>query len=256
MKTILIGATGFVGCSLQRYIKFDALASSKNISDFAGQQFDLAVVAAGDARKWYANQNPKRDEAHVDKLIADVATIKTRRLLQFSTVDVHAGSSGDETTIASAFAKHPYGRNRLRFESFLRAHCEDTKVVRLPGLFGVGLKKNLIFDAINNKDLSGFHPESTFQWFDMTELGRVVGLVMGSDLTTLDLAIEPTTVWEVLEAVGHSANGLNYGAARVAYNRRTIHGSLFGQIGPYCYEKVETLDRIARFFNDEVRKNK
>ena len=76
----------------------------------------------------------------------------------------------------------PMVGNRLRFESFLRAHCEDTKVVRLPGLFGVGLKKNLIFDAINNKDLSGFHPESTFQWFDMTELGRVVALVMGKRL--------------------------------------------------------------------------
>lgn len=250
MKSILIGATGFVGGVLQRYIDFDALASSKNISDFAGEQFDFAIVAAGDARKWYANQNPERDAGHIDRLIEDIKPIQVRHLLQFSTVDVYA-TSGDESSLTGAEAKHAYGANRLRLENGLRDLYENTQIVRLPGLFGPGLKKNLIFDTIQDRELSGFHPDSTFQWFDMTEIGRVVNLVRESGLNTLNLAIEPTTVREVLEALGHPTSGLSIAANRVEYDVRTANASLFGHRGPYCYEKTETLERIARFFASE-----
>lgn len=251
MKTILIGATGFVGGVLQRYINFDALAFSRNISDFAGEQFDLAIVAAGDARKWYANQNPERDAEHIDRLIEDIKPIRARQLVQFSTVDVYATPSGDENSLAGAEAEHAYGANRLRMENALREHYENAHVVRLPGLFGPGLKKNLIFDAIQNRDLSGFHPESTFQWFDMTEIERVVSLVRESGIDTLNLAIEPTTVREVLEALGHPTSELSVGANRVAYDLHTANASLFGHNGPYCYDKIDTLERIARFFASE-----
>lgn len=251
MKTILIGATGFVGGVLQRYIDFDALAYSKNISDFAGEQFDFAIVAAGDARKWYANQNPERDAEHIDRLIEDIKPIRARQLLQFSTVDVYATPSGDENSLTGAEAEHAYGANRLRMENALRGLYENAHIVRLPGLFGPGLKKNLIFDSIRDRALSGFHPDSTFQWFDMTEIKRVVNLVRESGLDTLNLAIEPTTVREVLEALGHPTSGLSVGANRVAYDLRTANASLFGHHGPYCYEKTETLERIARFFASE-----
>lgn len=251
MKTILIGATGFVGGVLKRYIDFDAQASSRNISDFAGDQFDFAIIAAGDARKWYANQNPEQDAEHVDRLIADIKPIRTRQLLQFSTVDVYATPSGDENSLAGAEAEHAYGANRLRLENALREHYENTHVVRLPGLFGPGLKKNLIFDVIQDRDLSGFHPESTFQWFDMTEIERVVSLVRESGLDTLNLAIEPTTVREVLEALGHPTNKLSVEANRVAYDLHTANASLFGQSGVYCYDKIDTLERIVRFFASE-----
>ena len=42
---------------------------------------------------------------------------------------------------------HPYGRNRLELEDLVRKEF-DTLVVRLPALFGKGLKKNFIYDAI------------------------------------------------------------------------------------------------------------
>lgn len=248
MKTILIGATGFVGGVLQRYISFDALASSRNISDFAGERFDFAIIAAGDARKWYANQNPERDAEHIDQLIEDIKPIRAHRLLQFSTVDVYATHQGDETLLPDAEAQHAYGANRLHMENVLRGLYENTHVVRLPGLFGHGLKKNLIFDIIQDRDLSGFHPESTFQWFDMTEIKRVVSLVWESGLDTLNLAIEPTTVREVLEMLGHPTSSLSVDAKRIAYDVRTVNASLFGHSGPYCYNKIETLERIARFF--------
>ena len=85
----------------------------------------------------------------------------------------------------------------------------------------------------------------------MTEIERVVSLVRESGLDTLNLAIEPTTVREVLEALGHPTSGLSVEANRVEYDLRTANASLFGHNGTYCYEKTETIERIARFFTSE-----
>ena len=39
-----------------------------------------------------------------------------------------------------------YGRNRLQLEQWVREDFNDALIVRLPALYGVGLKKNFLFD--------------------------------------------------------------------------------------------------------------
>ena len=43
-------------------------------------------------------------------------------------------------------------------------------IVRLPGLFGAGLKKNLIYDFVHDNRLDLIHPDGQFQFYDLERI--------------------------------------------------------------------------------------
>lgn len=247
MKTILIGATGFVGCNLREQLHFDAFASSKNIADFKDERVDLAVIAAGDARKWFANLHPEEDKLHMRRLANDVAAIDCGRVLHFSTVDVYAFKQGDEADLVGRVSQEAYGGHRFEFEQFVRQRFGNVATIRLPGLYGPGLKKNIIFDISQGRDLRGFHPDSTFQWFDLGHLKRIVEYVERSGVETLNVAVEPVTVAELLDCAGVDAGSVSRSAPLVCYDIRTSHAEGFGGSDGYLYSKAQALEGIAGF---------
>src|SRR5471032_1906206 len=88
MRTALIGHTGFVGSNLLRQARFDATYNSSNIEAIAGEEFDLLVCAGVRAEKWIANANPAADRGGIDRLIQALTTVKARRAILISSVDV------------------------------------------------------------------------------------------------------------------------------------------------------------------------
>ena len=42
----------------------------------------------------------------------------------------------------------------------------------MPGLFGKNLKKNIVYDLLNNKNLRNFNPNDTFQWYDLSRIAK------------------------------------------------------------------------------------
>jgi nucleoside-diphosphate-sugar epimerase len=247
MKTILIGATGFVGSNLQQQMQFDALLSSKNIGDFKGQNVDLALVAAGDARKWYANQNPEEDHAHIERVIADISAINIKRVLHFSTVDVYASKQGDEAAFAGQVSADAYGGHRYLMEQALKERFTDVTTIRLPGLYGPGLKKNIIFDISQGRELNSFNPDSAFQWFDLLELKRIVDFVERTGLKEVNVCAEPLAVSELLEGLGRELSQVSVAAPLIRYDIRTAHAAAFGADGDYLYSKAQSLARIKAF---------
>lgn len=252
MKTLLIGATGFVGSNLKMQMEFDALISSKNIADYKGQNVDLAIVAAGDARKWYANQNPEEDRRHIERLIADISAINIKRVLHFSTVDVYASKCGDESELGGQVSEDAYGRNRYMMEEALKQRFSEVASIRLPGLYGSGLKKNIIFDISQGRDLSGFNPNSAFQWFNMLELKRIVEVVMESGLQVLNVCAEPLTVAELLDELNLDKDMPSLSAPMIRYDIRTAYAGIFGINGEYLYSKSQSIAGIKAFLAELV----
>jgi nucleoside-diphosphate-sugar epimerase len=247
VKTILIGATGFVGSNLLQQMQFDASLSSRNISDYKGQHVDLALVAAGDARKWYANQNPEDDRVHIERVIADISAINIKRVLHFSTVDVYASKQGDEAALAGQVSADAYGGHRHLLEQKLKERFDNVSIIRLPGLYGPGLKKNIIFDISLGRDLSGFNPASAFQWFDLLELKRIVDFVERSGLKEVNVCAEPLRVSELLEGLGLDLSQVSGTAPLIRYDIRTSHSAAFGADGDYLYSKAQSLAGIKAF---------
>src|SRR6202008_232933 len=117
MRAGLIGHTGFVGSNLLRQSTFDATFNSSNIDSIAGQEFDLLVCAGVRAEKWIANGNPEADLAGVERLIKPLRSVKARRAVLISTVDVFITPIGvDESTKVETKGLHAYGTNRYHLE--------------------------------------------------------------------------------------------------------------------------------------------
>ncbi len=149
MQSALVGYTGFVGGNLAAHRAFDGLYHSKNIESAFGTKPDLLVYAGLPAAKFLANTDAEGDAAVCRNALENIQKIDPARLVLISTVDVYAQPNGaDEHTPADLGNPAAYGRNRAQLETAVRENYPDALIVRLPGLFGCGLKKNFIYDFL------------------------------------------------------------------------------------------------------------
>ena len=148
--TGLIGHSGFVGGALLRQTDFDACYNSATIATIEGQAFGTLVCAAAPGSMFEANRSPERDAAQIDGLIARLATIRAERFVLISSVAVLADFAGGNDEGTQAFQQDlAYGRHRRALEAFVESHFASSLIVRLPALFGQGLRKNFLFDLMN-----------------------------------------------------------------------------------------------------------
>lgn len=149
-RTGLIGHTGFVGGALLRQTVFDAHYNSANIADIAGQRFGALVCAAAPGSMVEANRAPERDRAAIDALIAHLDKTEATRFVLVSTIAVLADFAGGDDESTQGFQQElAYGRHRRVLEAFVEDRFPGSLIIRLPALFGAGLRKNFVFDLMN-----------------------------------------------------------------------------------------------------------
>jgi nucleoside-diphosphate-sugar epimerase len=250
-EAALIGYTGFVGGNLTAQRPFDALYNSSNIDEIAGREFDLIVCAGAPAEKWKANADPERDLANIERLAAAVTRASARRFVLLSTVDVFGSPNGvDEQSPVSTEGLHAYGRNRRLLEERIASRFDAT-IVRLPGLYGPGLKKNVIFDLLHDNDVQKIDSRGVFQFYDTARLWSDLEIAVRNRLSLVHLPTEPVSVADVARA----AFGIEFDNAvaptPARYDMRTRHAALFGGGGAYVEDAARVLDGIAAFVERE-----
>ena len=149
-RTGLIGHTGFVGGALLRQTGFGACFNSANIAAIEGEAFGTLVCAAAPGSMLEANRAPERDRAAIDALIARLERVRAERFVLISTIAVLADFAGGDDETTRAFQQTlAYGRHRRMLEAFVEERFPGSLIVRLPALFGAGLRKNFLFDLMN-----------------------------------------------------------------------------------------------------------
>lgn len=150
MMLSLVGSTGFVGSNILKNGAFDNAYHSSDINTAYGTNPDLLVYAGVRAEKFLANKYPQKDFGAIQEAIANVKKINPKKIVLISTIDVYAAPDGvDENVVPDKEGLLPYGLNRLYFEEWVKQNCDDYLIVRLPGLFGMNIKKNFIYDFIH-----------------------------------------------------------------------------------------------------------
>jgi len=255
MSTGLIGATGFVGGNLLQQRSFDALFHSRNIPDIAGQEFELLICAGAPAEKWKANKEPAADRENLQRLTTALRGCRARQFVLISTVDVYREPRDvDERTVPPRENLQPYGLHRLELEDFVGATFPGACIIRLPALFGPGLKKNFLYDLLHDNCLDWTDHRSEFQFYDLTRLWSDIELALREKLTLVNFAAAPVLVAEIArrcferEFTNTTANG------PVRYDMRTIHAAALGGSGGYLDDADEGYRRIRHFVQTQLSK--
>lgn len=252
MDNALIGFSGFVGSTLLKQAHFSALYRSSNIHEIENREFDVVVCAGAPAQKWIANRDPIDDRNTIDSLIDHLRTSMCKKFILISTVDVFKDPFGvDESTLVDESGLHAYGLHRRLLEKFVAQHFPSYLIVRLPGLVGPGLRKNVIFDFLNNNNLHAIESRGIFQFYPMTNLWYDIERALEADLTLVHLTAEPISVADVsLHGFGRPfTQTLANPPAR--YDMQTRHAQVFGSHGQYQYSARETIHAIRAYAQSE-----
>jgi nucleoside-diphosphate-sugar epimerase len=254
MKAALIGYTGFVGGNLLREYPFAGRYNSSNVERLAGAHFDLIVCAGAPAAKWKANQDPSADRACLGRLMAVLERVICRRFVLISTVDVYGQVNGVDEECPPSGAT-PYGLHRLELEQFA-AERFASLIVRLPALFGPGLKKNAIYDLMNNNQIDKIDTRSVFQFYNLGRLWRDIRIAAGARLSLLHLATEPVSLSEVVRSVFGREWNNHLPDMPPAYDLRTRHAALYGGSSGYICGKNRVLTELAEFVRTQQERRR
>lgn len=245
----LIGHTGFVGSNLARQMTFGRTYNSRNIEDIRGQHFDLLVCSGIQAKKWWANQHAEEDRAQILRLFDGLSTVTADYFVLISTVDVYPRPKDvTEQTAVNPEANHAYGKNRFEAEEWVREKFADHLVLRLPGLFGDGIKKNVIHDLMNNHELEKINPEGVYQYYFLDELKGDIARARDQGLTLLNLACEPLGTRELRARFFPDRTVGEPSAFSASYDMKSDHWQAWGSPVPgYLYTKEQTMEQLDVF---------
>ena len=248
MKTALIGYTGFVGGNLKQQHNFTDLYNSKNFQEMKGQEYDLVICAGVSAVKWMANKEPKKDLDALKALEDILSTTLAKRFVLISTIDVYATTQYlDEDFDCGSMDNHAYGKHRLAFEKFCTDKFNKCTILRLPGLFGNGLKKNVIYDLLNDNCLEMINTKSSFQYYYLEYLWKDIQVAIDNDIKLINLFTEPVPTQEIFSAF---FSGKKIGEEAVPeghYNLYTKYAETWGDSGHYIYTKDVMMQQLSEF---------
>ncbi len=243
---ILVGSTGFVGSSLARQRQFDQMIHKPNLESIRGVVADLVVCAGLPGAKYLANADPEGDWTNTRKLAEVLSTIRAQQVVLISTVDVYERPVDvDESSPPSFDAEQAYGRNRAWFEAFVRATFRSSLTVRLPALYGDGLRKNLVFDLLEERmdQVERVSAASTFQFFDVDQTLQYVEKALDAGLSVVNFVTEPVSAADVAGLFGVELSHTDHG---VGYDVRTLHAEALGGAHGYLASGVDQLEGIRR----------
>jgi nucleoside-diphosphate-sugar epimerase len=209
------------------------------------------------AAMWIANRDPKGDRAVLDRLVRCLRQVRANRVVVMSTVAVYPLPIGvDEGSPISANDQTPYGRHRRMLEQGVEAHFPETLLVRLPGLFGPGLKKNVVYDLLHDQELHKINAAAVYQFYNLDRLWADVETALGAGLRVVHFATEPVSVREV----AHTAFGLDFandpGTPPHRFDMLSRHAGLFGGRDGYLYNRRQVLEELGAFVRHERARGK
>ena len=229
-KIAIIGYSGLIGSNLYRQYKkkydYIDLFNSKNIHKIKKNNcYELILCAGLPAEKWKANNFPKKDKSNTLKLINYLKKIKTDKFFLISTIDV--------------YFNHTYGKNRMYLEEFVKKNFINYLIIRLPGVFGDGLKKNVIYDLINKNELEKIYYNDQYQWYDLSLLKKNIEKIKNSKNKIYEFYSEPIKNKDIINLIN------------IDYKFRKRLKPIIYKFKPnsgYFIKKNYVLKRLKKFF--------
>tara|TARA_A100001015_G_scaffold47650_1_gene52662 strand:+ start:3909 stop:4664 length:756 start_codon:yes stop_codon:yes gene_type:complete len=249
MKNCLIGYTGFIGKNLIRQKKFTNFYNSKNIHNIDQEKFHTTIICAPHGKKWWANKYPKKDRIITNKLINNLKKLKTNKVIFISTIDIYNHRTNLNENSKIGFSKSNfYGNNRFKIEKFIIKEFNNHHIIRLPALFGNYLKKNILYDLINDNNLENVKLKSKFQWYFIRDLMPDIKKIIKQDIRIINLFTEPISTSEIVKNFFKKKKiYLDKKNQGPIYNLKTIYSKNFEYKRGYIRGKKEILKKMKNY---------
>ena len=223
----IVGYSGFVGSNLCASFNFDGKYDKSNVTTAFGTNPDVLYYSGVPAQKFIANKFPEQDFETVVEALDNMKKINPKKVVLISSVDVYKEPNGkNESSFMDKENLHPYGANRLWLEEQVKATFDDYFIVRLPGLYGINIKKNFIYDYLNF--IPSMLNEAKFAELSAKD-ARLCGLYTLQDngFYTLNSGIDRESTKQIFKELGFSA--LNFTDSRGIfqyYNLKYLYNNI------------------------------
>jgi hypothetical protein len=248
---LLVGNTGLIGTTLKDNIKFDYEFNSKNLEELLSLPIDTSqaelYLACLPATKWLVNKDPQSDLNNIFKILNIITKREYGTIILYSTIDVYNNvplevDEGYEIPITTP----SYGSNRYLFENLIKTTVKYKKflTIRLPALFGKHIKKNIIYDLLNNNEVEKIKYNSIYQWYNLDKLFRDTNncLKDTQHIQCINLFTEPIHTSEILNVFKLTKEDVNDNPDPIVYNYK----SRISNTG-YVESKKDILEQIQQF---------
>ena len=248
MKTGLIGHTGFVGSNLSEQKIFSEYFNSSNIEKIKNQTFDLLICAGLSGKKYLINRNPDVDLLNLNNQKNLLKTVQANKIIFISTIDVYDKKIDvNEKSIIDNQKLDNYSKNRYDFENFLKNQFDNYHIIRLPMLFGRGLKKNVLYDLQHNQFLQNINKNSIFQWYCLNNLFNDINYIIKEKIKLINLISEPIKINEMIMRY-FKYKSFDNNKNLIQTNIKSLHAPINSQCGNYIYSKKQILKDMDNYF--------
>lgn len=181
-KVALIGYEGFVGSAIFKIFSSDKNVeitgiNRKNFESYFGKKFDLLIESGCNSKKYLADDDPvnELEQSVVHRLIT-LTKFNADFHIHISSVDVYEDLSRKELTTEDSIiitSSSNYGSHKLLAESLVQHYADNWLIFRLSGMIGSGLRKNPVFDILNNSELY-INQHSQYQYISTSFVANTI----------------------------------------------------------------------------------
>ena len=182
MLIYILGGEGFIGSAFVRYCKNNSInfisINKKNYKDFIGSRCDILINANGNSKKYLAQQDEMFDfDASTRSVKRSLVDFIFNKYVYLSASDVYSNtgllSKTHEKFKIDVKKISNYGFHKYLAELCVIHGAKNWLIFRLGGFVGANLKKNPVFDIVNNKNLQ-VHENSKFQFMETDKTAEIV----------------------------------------------------------------------------------
>ena len=222
-NNIAIVGEGLIGKRLAKFVNPTHTFNSKTLLDLLMNEYDTVYVAAPSGNRIWASENPGFDQASIGLLIRNFLVTRCNRIVLMSTGDTQVRPDSG------------YGKNRLELETAVRGRFENHYIIRLPGLIGNDITKNILYDIKHKTEwVSKINGAIKQQWYPLDDLEYDIPKIINDDERIVNLGSEPILNQNIVNQFSNTTN-VNFESG-VDYDLK-----------PYKYTKEQIFEQISLY---------
>lgn len=177
----IIGSSGFLGKTLYNYLKKFFIVKSinkSNLSKFKKRKCDILINANGNSKKYLSEKNFAKDfNLNVNSTVNFLTKLNYDKYIHISTIEVYNNTSAKNKTFEKTKIRplylSKYGFNKYLSELIVQKIASRWLILRLTGMVGEYMKKNPVFDMLNDQKLF-VNLSSKFMFINTIEVSKII----------------------------------------------------------------------------------